>query len=192
MESMRLGNEKKESFKQKNSEKGQALVEFALVLPIQLLFILAIMQFSLMYIAKQMTEYAAFCAARAALVHEETGMRDVMAKQAARLALAPIHPRGSGDYTSINSRLYEVMPGDNKLTVDLSHSDEKNIIAIVKYDYQMFIPGVNWLIAAPSKPSFYFYRDTSSAGPDSPATQRHGYPHINVQGLCLLPKPWKK
>ena len=67
-------------------ESGQAAVESALVLPLMVLLGLGLIQLTLMQQARLMTEYAAFCAARAGIVwngHHER-MHD-----AARVALLP-------------------------------------------------------------------------------------------------------
>ena len=67
-------------------ESGQAAVESALVLPLMVLMALSLLQLTLMQQAKLMTEYAAYCAARAGIVwngHSER-MHD-----AARVALLP-------------------------------------------------------------------------------------------------------
>jgi hypothetical protein len=48
--------------------KGQALAEFILVIPLFLVVMLGVVQFSLLYFAYQMVHYASFAAARAAIV----------------------------------------------------------------------------------------------------------------------------
>ena len=173
-------------------EQGQALVEFALVLPVQLLFTLAIMQFSLMYIAKQITEYAAFCAARAALVHGETGREQSAARRAAKMALASIYPHSDSDQQFVEPRLMKYVPPDSKVRVDLSRSSKKEVVAIVKFDYELVIPAINKVIVVPNLP-FIFIGGGSGALRPNEATRRHNnIPHITVQGLCVLPKPWVK
>lgn len=52
----------------KRREKGQALVEFAIAFPLQLLATLLILQVSFLYVAGHTVSYAAFAAARAELV----------------------------------------------------------------------------------------------------------------------------
>lgn len=49
-------------------EGGQAMVEFAIVFPLLLALVTTIIQFALMYNAKAMCNYAAFCCARSATV----------------------------------------------------------------------------------------------------------------------------
>ena len=48
--------------------KGQALAEFILVIPLLLVVLLGVIQFSLLYFAYQMVHYASFTATRAAIV----------------------------------------------------------------------------------------------------------------------------
>lgn len=54
------------------SSDGQALVEFAVVFPIQLLFTLGIIQLALVLVARNVVNYAAQAAARAELVGEDS------------------------------------------------------------------------------------------------------------------------
>ena len=50
------------------NSKGQALAEFIIVIPLLLVVMLGVVQFSLIYFAYQMVHYASFAAARAAIV----------------------------------------------------------------------------------------------------------------------------
>lgn len=50
------------------NSKGQALAEFIIVIPLFLVVLLGVVQFSLLYFAYQMVHYASFAAARAAIV----------------------------------------------------------------------------------------------------------------------------
>jgi len=52
-------------------QEGQTLVEFAIAFPIQILITLGIMQLAMIFVAKQVVNYAAFIAARAELVKIE-------------------------------------------------------------------------------------------------------------------------
>jgi hypothetical protein len=69
-------------------ERGQALVEYAIVFPIQLMLMLAIIQLAHILIAKQVLEYAAFCGARAKLVN----LSDDEARAAAIIPLSWVCP----------------------------------------------------------------------------------------------------
>ena len=76
----------------RNTE-GQALLEAVIAFPVLLLFILVLMELSMMYNAKQLANYAAFCAARTAAVN---GI-DSPAKRhfAAAMAMSAIATAGS-------------------------------------------------------------------------------------------------
>ena len=67
-------------------EGGQALVEYAIVFPLQLMMTLAIIQLAQIFVAKQVVEYAAFCGARAKLVN----LSDDEARAAAVIALSSV------------------------------------------------------------------------------------------------------
>jgi len=64
-----------------DDEDGQALTEFILIFPLQLFITLCIMQLSLLYSAKLVVNYAAFNAARAAVVVIPQSMEDEITGQ---------------------------------------------------------------------------------------------------------------
>lgn len=76
------------------AETGQALVEFALVTPIQLFVILAIVQTAHILVSKQVVAYAAHAAARATLVGRD-------AHQAAAMICSAISPVKNGEGLSV-------------------------------------------------------------------------------------------
>jgi len=82
----------------RNTE-GQALLEAVIAFPVLLLFVLVIMELSMMYNAKQLANYAAFCAARTAAVN---GI-DATAKRhfAAALAMSSIASPNNDDAEKI-------------------------------------------------------------------------------------------
>ncbi len=71
----------------KGRDKGSMMVEAVLVLPIFVLTIFFIIQISLVWTAKQLTYYAAYCAARAAMVYNPAEYNSV-ATSAARGVLS--------------------------------------------------------------------------------------------------------
>jgi Flp pilus assembly protein TadG len=89
-------------------DRGQALTEFAIVIPIILLFFLAMLQFFADFQASQLGNYAAFEAARVYAVDDpvDSGGSKNEALQAAALVLAPIArpaPDEIGGPTSVGS-----------------------------------------------------------------------------------------
>jgi hypothetical protein len=70
--------------------EGSVLLETVIVLPVLMLFIMAVMELCLMANAKQLANYAAFCAARTASVYGVDSTAKT--RLAAALALSPISP----------------------------------------------------------------------------------------------------
>lgn len=75
--------------------EGQALLEAVIAFPVLLLFMLVVMELSMMYNAKQLANYAAFCAARTAAVNgiDSTAKRHF----AAALAMSSIASANNDD-----------------------------------------------------------------------------------------------
>jgi Flp pilus assembly protein TadG len=73
---------------QKRKKSGQAMVEFIIILPVMILLVLGILQFSFIYKAKITLNYAAFEAARAGTVNNarQFAMQNAMAR-----SLAPLY-----------------------------------------------------------------------------------------------------
>lgn len=70
----------------RRGERGQALVEYAIVFPIQLMMTLAVIQLAHLFVAKQILDYAAFCGARAGVV----GLSHEDARKAALIPISRI------------------------------------------------------------------------------------------------------
>ncbi|RMG18026.1 MAG: pilus assembly protein, partial [Deltaproteobacteria bacterium] len=73
-----------------SSERGQVIVEQAIILPVMVFLILGIVQLAMIQHARICTEYAAFNAARAGIVYN--GDPDMM-ERAAFLSLMPTYGR---------------------------------------------------------------------------------------------------
>ena len=168
-------------------EKGQAIVEFTLVFPVQLLFTLGIMQYALIYNAKIVTEYAAFAAARAAAVYDDYDQSKDAAERAASIALGTIHHsvgevfRFSGiphsGPTTKHFKIYMETPR-GKIRLQLY------------YDYPLIIPVIGHLLASPG--SGFLFLGGSGKREYNPETRRHKSPHFTVTGYACVPKPWEK
>jgi Flp pilus assembly protein TadG len=150
----------------RKSQSGQAMVEFAVVFPVVFLLCLVIMQTFLLLSARQVVNYAAYCAARSAIVflpdsgHEEAKKK---AKRAAIIACWSISPmKGFGsaetfikpiedmveDVSGINfdlARRYNMARSlvTVKLTPEKIKSPHQDVTAEVTYDVAMGIPIAN-------------------------------------------------
>ncbi|MDY6790505.1 MAG: TadE/TadG family type IV pilus assembly protein [Thermodesulfobacteriota bacterium] len=73
--------------KLRKDESGQAMVEFVVVFPVVFLLCLVIMQTFLLLSARQVVNYAAYCAARSAIVFLPDSGNSVAKKKAERAAI---------------------------------------------------------------------------------------------------------
>jgi len=152
----------------RKDENGQAMVEFVVVFPVVFLLCLVIMQTFLLLTARQVVNYAAYCAARSAIVFFPEGGNAAAKKKAKRAAIiacwsiSPMKGFGSAetfikpiedmveDATGINfelARRYNMARSNvsvnlkpAKLNAKTPHQD---VTAEVTYHYVMGIPIVN-------------------------------------------------
>lgn len=182
------------------------LMETVMVMPILLLLIFGIIQFALIWTARQMVSYAAFCATRATMV-VPGGEKDRAAQDAAEIALSWINVAdseadpvqvpgwggvtGSGHSDNGGSRVEATVVGDG--------DGEKSAVAAVKvtFYYPLMIPGmaVNKIIASAANavssvtPSGDFYADLDAAA-GNPGEIIDGWPHVKLTETCVLPMPY--
>jgi hypothetical protein len=170
------------------SSDGQAMAEFAVVFPVQLLCTLGIIQFALVLVARDVVNYAAQAAARAELVGEDTqraaamicstvtgatlGKRDVRLEpglgttaweQTDTLGSSVSFPGWSEPIPGVTGRPGDdiVLPGWGKLQgsahallkththTAIAHDDDSDFVEVqVLYEYELIIPGVNWVFSS--------------------------------------------
>ena len=148
--------------------RGQALTEFAIIIPIVLLFFLAILQYLQIFRASQHVNYAAFVAARTYSVHasvDGTEEATRLALDSAALALAPVAKPapseflGLGSLSAGNSKLAKLLEGflvaryirlnpkigGGSLTVTkgkFSRNSPVQVDVEIQYPQPIFIPGL--------------------------------------------------
>ena len=84
------------------NQTGQAMAETAITILLFLMLILGIMQLSLMFNAKLMVKYAAYCAARSAIVYSADMDR---AKRAAQIACTALENRSFYNYSNVDVKV---------------------------------------------------------------------------------------
>lgn len=150
------------------TEDGQAMAEFAIAFPLQLLIIFAIMQLAMVYVAKQVVSYASYQAARSAVVADDLNDAYVRASRASALICSPITgPTVAGSNFSVG----ELYSGDNMIEVPgwgllpksgisqrlkthvsrlESYPDRGEVEVTVTHYYELTLPLVNhvfsWLV----------------------------------------------
>ena len=166
------------------SRRGQVLVEYAIVFPIQLMLTLVIIQLAHIFVAKHVLEYGAFCGARAALA----GYTSEETKRAAVIPIARI----AGSSGVSTSDMIEI-PGwgtlrnsgaaNEKTQIDIE-SGEQDGTAVIRcelhHQYELRVPIGNF-VAYKLGDLFLGLDDFEEIG---------GAPHIDMRANCSLAHPW--
>lgn len=145
------------------NESGQALVEFVIVFPVQLLLTLAIIQLALIMNAYIVVQHAAFMGARAVAVSDVEGAKakDQAAKRvAARYCAAIASGESSGGGGGGDQLRWEASSGNIGFSnakqqeaygyATVKANDEANqgyVSCNLTYDYVLWIPVANTLFA---------------------------------------------
>lgn len=170
-----------------HNEGGQAIAEFALTLPLLLLLILAIIQISLMFVAQNVVDYAAFAAARAELVGENP-------QQAAEFVCSaisgPAITAGVGHEITVPG--WGVLPksrsASQKTFVNVTEplSDESGQITVtVTHYYQLIVPVASLIFKPISR--------VAEPGdvPEDIFILQNGEPHLVITTTHVRPVPWQ-
>ncbi len=164
------------------NQNGQAVVEFALIFPVQLLITLVILQVAFLYVASQVVHYAAFAAARAELVGES-------AEDAADAICTPV--AGIRNLTAMGQPI--LYPGWGNLDrSDISRertsveiltplsADAQFVEVTVTCNVELIFPVANKIVS------------WIPLGSDENYGEIDGIPHVGVVCSRRLPVPWRK
>jgi Flp pilus assembly protein TadG len=205
-------------------ESGQAMVEFVLVFPVQLVLSLLILQFCFVAHAHLVVQQAAFLGARAGAVadagKERTGFSTqeeidswaAEGKKAARRVAgrtvgvltsggAPTTPDGADDDDRKAMRWHNANGGGNEFNANrvkeaFAHLEEVKFIPYpqdgyvacsVTYDYLMFIPVANHILA---KTQMIFGLGTQ--GTYNEASQKRGVTCYRINRVSFIATPWTR
>jgi len=163
-------------------ERAQVMVETAIAFPVQIVITLAIMQFCLIAGAKQVVNYAAHAAARAALVGLDV-------HKAASIACSPIAgsyaPPGSAGSIYIPGRgnLRHSRQAQLKTTVDVLNppdDGDKKVVVEVTHKLQLILPFVEY---TPFNDWHLLWGRIEKLGPRRVV-------HKVITQTATLPQPW--
>lgn len=170
-------------------ETGAAMVEFALVFPLQLLFTLGIMQLALLYIGHMVVHYAAFQAARAALVTDGSRFKTERAAEIACAAITGKSAERGGLYSVTN---LAALKTSVRIIDQGEHSHEVSVE--VTHDFELVIPVINEIFAFDYK-SFLWFGGASRPSAEDAVNRwlqaKYGSPHLRIVKSCVVVKPWK-
>ncbi|MDD4019537.1 MAG: pilus assembly protein [Kiritimatiellae bacterium] len=178
------------------SSAGSVMLEFVLAFPVILTLILACMQFAHMWTARQVVQYAAFCAARAALVCE-SGEYQEAGRQAAEQVCAWIVLGKNAGEQDKKIPGWGVIPGSGavkrKTKVKMEQIGSWNVKATVTHDFAMVFPLVGPMIGWGADPwarsQRYLERHADSSG-NIGAGDTVKWPHVRFTETAVLTKPY--
>jgi hypothetical protein len=186
-------------------EGGQAMIEFVLVFPVQLLLSLSILQFAFLAKAHIVVEQAAFMAARAAAVADVPGApadpneaaRRVAARTLVVLTSGAPPPTGGGTQATpmrwtgqggghevSQARLQEAF-GFQQLDV-IPYKDDGYLCCALTYDYVLTIPVANHMFAQAQVGFDYFN------GNFNDASRERGETVYRIRRVAFVSTPWTK
>ena len=171
--------------KRMTANRGSALMEFVIVMPMLIVLLMLVLQFALVWIAREQTAYAAYCAARSSLSYNPVEQQSA-AENAAYLALSWVNGASAGGGSS-------QIPGwgnipnsggmRNWVRVRLGNRQGRRV-ATVTYDYPLGVPIASLLISAANAGNNSEIRMQGWIG--TPA-YKNGYPYMTLTETCVLP-----
>jgi Flp pilus assembly protein TadG len=161
------------------------MLEFVLSFPLVLMLILACLQMAHLLMAREVVHYAAYCAARSALVSGDLAEAQVAAQRAASAVCA---------WITMGSHLGEsVIPGWGRIPgsggvtartrVVLREESPWNIQATVEHDFGLMMPIVGPIMANLS------YRATANLY--EAGQWDYPFPELTLQETVVLPRPYR-
>ena len=175
---------------------GAVMLEFIIAFPLILTLIMACMQFAHIWMGKQVVHYAAFCAARAALVCERSEWQKAGQQAAEQVCAWVVNGMTEGE-TDKKIPGWGEIPGSGgvgrktRVTVDLV--GEWNVKAVVEHDFALIIPiagsMIGWLVNPWDSGSEYAEQRADDTGNIGNADAIR-YPHIKFVETVYLPKPY--
>lgn len=198
--------------------RGTVLMECVLVLPLLTLLIFTIVQFALIWYAQIMTHYAAYNAARAALVYhpdEYSSQGNFFANKGVcwraavqSLSWVAASPAGEGrsDYAIPGLSLVPKASSlvERQVRVASGSYEEEGVPCVavrVEFDYPLHVPVVGRMLAFfvhESEPRhdwevWGWNPDSADYARTVASAQAHplGTDYITLHANCVLPKPWK-
>jgi Flp pilus assembly protein TadG len=176
----------------KKGASGTVLMEFIMAFPIVLTLMLAVVQFAHICIARQVVHYAAYSAARAAMVTTEVEAPDDAKEAAARICSAITLSESLVDYNARTSaaggdkQAFNAARNKTIVTVDFN---DWNITATVKHQFGLVVPIVGqmlgWGFTLWGDNAYQEQRNALGAG------DAIHYPHITLTETVLMSKPYK-
>lgn len=175
---------------------GSVMLEFVLAFPLVLTLMLGCMQFAHIWMGKQVVLYAAFCAARAALVCEKGEYREAGQQAAEQVCAWVVNGQTAGEP---EKRIpgWGAIPGSGavgrKTKVQIEDVGQWNVQATVEHDFALIFPIAGPMIAWLTNPwesnREYLEQRADQTG-NIGDQDLIRYPHLRFKETVCLPKPY--
>ncbi len=177
-------------------DAGTVMLEFVLAFPLILALMLGCMQFAHIWMGRQVVHYAAFCAARAALVCEKDEYKKAAQQAAEQVCAWVVNGMSAGEQDKKIPGWGEI-PGSGgvgrKTRVKVEDAGPWNVKATVEHDFALIFPVagamIGWLANPWERNREYDEQraDTSGNIGDGDLVR---YPHLRFTETVYLPKPY--
>jgi Flp pilus assembly protein TadG len=172
------------------------MLEFIIAFPLILTLIMACMQFAHIWMGKQVVHYAAFCAARAALVCERSEWKRAGQQAAEQVCAWVVNGMTAGE-TDKKIPGWGEIPGSGgvgrKTRVTVDPVGAWNVKAVVEHDFALIMPiagpMIGWLVNPWDSGNEYSEQRADDTGNTGDADSIR-YPHIKFVETVYLPKPY--
>lgn len=174
-------------------------MEFVLAFPLVLTLLLGCMQIAHLWLARQVVQYAAFCAARAALVSRmESEEYKEAGRQAAEQACAWIVVGQAAGEPEKRIPGWGTIPGTGaigrKTKVTVEKLGSWNVKATVQFDFALVMPIAGPIIGWLVNPWQYGNEWTEQRADATGDAHRYAdsiqYPHVRFEETVTLSKPY--
>ncbi len=172
------------------------MLELVLAFPLILTLMLGCMQFAHIWLGKEVVHYAAYCAARAALVCEESEWQQAGQQAAEQVCAWVVNGMKPGEVDKSLPGWGDI-PGSGgvsrKTKVTITLVDKWTIKAVVEQDFALIMPiagpMIGWFTNPWDRPLEYVKQRVDESG-DAGADEIIPYPHLRFTETVFMPKPY--
>lgn len=180
----------------RGTRRGSVMLEFVLAFPLILTLIMACMQFAHIWMGKQVVHYAAYCAARAALVCEKGEYQKAGQQAAEQVCAWVVNGMTAGEVDKQIPGWGEIAGSGGvkrKTRVTVEEEGQWNIKAVVEQDFALIMPVagpmIGWLTNPWDSGQEYTEQRADDSGNIGDADLIR-YAHIQFKETVYMPKPY--
>ena len=179
------------------ARRGSVMLECVLAFPLILTLMLGCMQIAHIWVAREVTVYAAYCAARATLVCKDSEYKDAAQQAAEQVCAWVIIGQAEGEEEKMIPG-WGAIPGSGavrrKVKATVQPIGQWNTSATVKFDFALLLPiagpVIGWLVNPWQENSEWLEQQADETGNAHRYVDSVQYPHIRFEETVCLAKPY--